>query len=112
MGKTGLKGGQDRRLGIVAHGNDEGKAVPGYIGAVHLLELGPLGVGQGIQARAGLFAAALTDTYTDVTLLRHEVVSSDITDSAKAPQAAVKLPAEDAQELVPPLEDATTKKGK
>jgi hypothetical protein len=54
---------------------------------------------------AGLFAAALTDTYTDVTLLRHEVVSSDITDSAKAPQASVKLPAEDVPELVPPLGD-------
>jgi hypothetical protein len=54
---------------------------------------------------AALFAAALTDTYTDVTLLRHEVVSSDITDSAKAPQASVKLPAEDVPELVPPLGD-------
>jgi hypothetical protein len=55
---------------------------------------------------AALFAAALTDHYTDVTLLRNEVVSSDITESAKAPQAAEKLPADEAPELVPPVEEA------
>ena len=55
---------------------------------------------------AALFAAALTDHYTDVTLLRNEVVSSDITDSAKAPQAAEKLPADEEPELVPPVEEA------
>ena len=60
MREAGLKRREDAGLGIVAHGDDEGKAVFGDIVGVQALELRRvLGIGQRIEGGAGLFGGGL-----------------------------------------------------
>ena len=51
---AGLEGGEDVGLVEAAHGDDEGEAELRDVGVVELGEAGALGVGQGVEAGAGL----------------------------------------------------------
>ena len=53
--EAGLEGLQDVGLGVVAHGDDEGKAELRDIGVVQRWEVCALGVGQGVEPGGGLF---------------------------------------------------------
>ena len=59
VGDAGLEGLQDARLVEAAHGDDEGEAELGLVGVVELGEAGALGVGQGVEAGAGLLGGRL-----------------------------------------------------
>ena len=54
VGDAGLEGLQDARLVEAAHGDDEGEAELRLVGVVELGEAGALGVGEGVEAGAGL----------------------------------------------------------
>ena len=58
VGQPALHGGQDARLVMVAHGDDEGEAVLFHIVGVDALEGLAFGVGQRVQTGRGLFGRA------------------------------------------------------